>query len=53
MSYFSKGIVRAFSSQLGAVHYIAALIAGCTISADFRKLQSVAGMFYVILIHQL
>ena len=40
---FSKGIARALTSELGPVQYIASIIAGCTITADFRKLQSVAG----------
>lgn len=47
MPHFSKGVVRSLASELGPVQYIAALIAGCTISADFRKLQTVAGMMVI------
>ena len=43
--FFSKGVVRSLASELGPVQYIAAMLAGCTISADFRKLQSVAGIY--------
>ena len=40
----NKGVIKALTKQLGIIQYMAALIANCRISADYKKLQSVAGL---------
>ena len=44
----NKGVIRAMTKELGAIQYLSVLFSACTISANFRKFQNVAGIPHLV-----
>ena len=44
----NKGVIRAMTKELGAIQYLSVLYSACTISANFRKFQNVAGLPHLV-----
>ena len=44
----NKGVIRAMTKELGAIQYLTVLFSACTISANFRKFQNVAGIPHLV-----
>ena len=44
----NKGVIRAMTKELGAIQYLTVLYSACTISANFRKFQNVAGIPHLV-----